>query len=79
VDADLEAEEGGEMVEGGQVREREESLMDLIGGSAYGQNHTAKDMGVEEKEVEMIMVKRDGVLVKVPKKEEKPKGAPKKK
>ncbi len=47
---------------------QEESLMDLISGNTAQArtSGTEKGTGVTE-EVEMIMVKRDGKLVKVPK------------
>lgn len=85
LDADLEGEEvEGNVGKGAEdivVKEKEESLIDLISGSAYGRTGGATGQRASEqteKEVEMIMVRREGVLVKVPKKEEKPKGPAKK-
>lgn len=71
----------GKGAEDSVVKEKEESLIDLISGSAYGKGGgpTGQRASEQVEEVEMIMVRREGVLVKVPKKDEKPKGPPKKK
>jgi hypothetical protein len=64
-DAEAVSEEGEEEKEG------EESLMDLISGGGSGGRYESagegkKEEGKKQEEVEMVTVRKDGVLVKVP-------------
>ncbi len=62
---DQEGAEESDAVEGGEAgKGHEDSLMDLIsGGSVMGKTER---LAGEKAEVEMVTVKKDGVLVKVP-------------
>jgi hypothetical protein len=65
-DAESKDEEGE-----GETKEQEESLMDLISGAGGGQDLRSTDEGIKAGsgtgvEVEMVTVRKDGVLVKVP-------------
>ena len=59
-EATSEEEEGKD----GKGEEAEESLMDLISGGRYVEEVKEKEGG--EEDVEMVTVRKDGVLVKVP-------------
>ncbi len=65
-DAESKDEDGA-----GEAREQEESLMDLISGAGGEKDLRSTSEGTKEgsetgEEVEMVTVRKDGVLVKVP-------------
>jgi len=59
--------EATEEEEGKEEKGEEESLMDLISGGRYEAQEEEKEGAKEGKQdVEMVTVRKDGVLVKVP-------------